>query len=59
VVDAGEHLDERRLSCSVGTEEGEDAAGLDVQIDPGQREGTAEPLDEAADADQRFHGHLR
>jgi hypothetical protein len=32
---------------------------VDVQVDPGQREGPAEPLGEAADADQRFHGHLR
>jgi hypothetical protein len=59
VVDAGEHLDERRLSGPVGTEKGEDAAGVDVQIDPGQRDGPAEPLGEAADADQRLHGHLR
>jgi hypothetical protein len=53
VVDAGEHLDERGLPGSVGAEEREDAAGVDVEVDPGQREGPAEPFGEAADTDQR------
>ncbi len=44
MVDAGENLDERGLSGAVGTEEGEDAAGVDVEVDLGQGEGAAEPL---------------
>lgn len=63
VVDAGEDLDERGLSGSVGAEEREDAAGVDVEVDPGQCEGPAEPFGETADADQRFRpagrGRLR
>lgn len=75
VVDAGEHFDERGLSGTVGSQEGQDAAGVDVEVDPGQGECPAEPLAEPADADQRrrpqgrdvlqgsvgsvMHGHLR
>jgi len=44
VVDAGEHLDERGLPGAVGTKEGKDAAGVDIEVDPGEREGSPEAL---------------
>jgi hypothetical protein len=75
VVDAGEDLDERGFSGPVGSEKGEDAAGVDVEVDSGERAGPPEPLGEGPDADQGFlpegrrrlrgrvgsvvHGHLR
>ncbi len=51
-VHPGEHLDEGGLSGSVGAEQGEDAAAPDVEVDRVQREGAAEPLAQAAQADE-------
>ena len=59
VVDAREHLDEGGLPGTVGTEQGEDAAGVDVEVDRVQREGAAEPFAEAAYADERLCGTAR
>ncbi len=52
VMDAREHLDEGGLPGAVGTEQGQDAAGGDVEVDGVQGEGAAEPLDETAYADE-------
>ncbi len=59
VVDAREHLDEGGLPGTVGTEQGEDAAGVDVEVDRVQREGAAEPFAEAAYADEGLCGTAR
>ncbi len=59
VMDSGEHLDERGLSGPVGTEEGEHAARAHIEVDPGQRDGRAEPLAEPADTDEGLRSEGR
>lgn len=59
VMDPGEHLDEGGLPGSVGAEEGEDAAPVDVEVDPVQGDGAAEPLAEAAYPDEGFRAGAR
>ena len=50
LVHAGEHLDQRRLAGAVVADQGDDLAGMDVEIDVGQRRDGAEILGDAAQA---------
>lgn len=52
-VHTGEHLDEGGLPAAVGAEEGKHAAAVEVEADPVQRDGAAEPL---AETDTRTSG---
>ncbi len=59
VVDAREDLDQGGLSGAVGTEQGQDAAGDDIEVDRVQRHGAAEPFAESADADEGLRATAR
>ncbi len=54
VVDPREHLDQGGLAGPVGSEEGQDAAAVEVESDRVQCEGAAEPLAETAYPDEGF-----
>lgn len=58
-VDSGEHLDEGGLPGTVGAEQGEDAAAVDVEVDRVQGDGAAEPLAQTAHPDQGFRTGAR
>ena len=52
-VDAGDHLDQRRLAGAVVADEPDDLAGVELEVDAVERLDGAEPL---ADALQREEG---
>ena len=55
-VHAGEHLDQRRLARAVVADERDDLAGMDVEVDVGQRRDGAEVLADAAQAEDQLAG---
>ena len=54
LMDAGEDLDQRRLAGAVVADQRDDLAGMDVEIDVGQRRDGAEILGDAAQAEDQL-----
>ena len=52
LVDAGDHIEERRLAGTVGADDGEDLAGLDRERDPLQCRDAAEAHSDAVHLQQ-------
>ena len=55
---AGQYLDERRFAGAVVADERDHLAGMDIEIDPGQRGNRSEMLRDAAQAEHKLAGIL-